>query len=105
MYQEFNRRAYRYLLLATVVVLMVGTVFYHEVEHFSWVNSYYFCVVTLATVGYGDLTPHTTAGKLFATLYIFFGVGIITTFITYTLRRGADRRAQRNKRSSPENDI
>jgi voltage-gated potassium channel len=93
---EFDRHIYRKLLLAVVVVLSVGTIFYHFQEHLSWVDAYYFCVVTLATVGYGDITPHTDLGKLFTTLYIFIGVGIITTFFTYSLRRRATKRSDRH---------
>jgi hypothetical protein len=89
---SFNKHLYRVLLALTVGTLAVGTVVYHLVEHFSWVNAYYFSVVTLATVGYGDLTPHTTFGKIFTTFYIFVGVGIVTAFITYTIRRGAHKR-------------
>jgi voltage-gated potassium channel len=95
--QFFDKNVYRYLIGLTVGILIIGTVFYHFVEHFTWVDAYYFCVVTLATVGYGDLTPHTTAGKLFTTVYIFAGVGIITTFITYTVRRRADKVSQRHE--------
>lgn len=95
--RETNVRvAYRVLVSAVILVLTIGTIFYHEVEHFGWVDAYYFCVVTLATVGYGDFVPHTTAGKLFTTLYIFVGVGIFTSFITVTLRRRADKRTNKN---------
>ena len=105
MKEQFERRAYQYLVLATVLVVAIGTVFYHVVEHFSYVDAYYFSVVTLVTVGYGDFVPVTTLGKLFTTLYLFVGVGIITTFITYTLKRReakvATRHANRtNKRNS-----
>lgn len=82
---------YHVLLAATALTLGIGTVFYHIVEKFSWLDAYYFSVVTLATVGYGDLTPHTDIGKLFTTFYIFIGVGIITAFITYTVRRRASK--------------
>lgn len=91
-----ERHIYRVLLSATVFILLVGTVFYHLVEHFSWLNAYYFSVVTLATIGYGDLTPHTAPGKLFTTFYIFAGVGIITTFFGYRLRRRIDNGPKRN---------
>lgn len=90
----FDRHIYRILLGLVLLVLGIGTIFYHFVEGWGWVDAYYFCVVTLATVGYGDLTPTTPAGKIFTTLYIFTGVGILTTFISYGLRR----RAQRIKR-------
>lgn len=39
-------------------------------------------VVTLATVGYGDFTPKTDAGKLFTVLYVLIGVGILLSFVT-----------------------
>jgi hypothetical protein len=47
------------------------------------------------TVGYGDITPKTTFGKIFTTFYVFVGVGIITTFITYNLRRRAEKISKR----------
>ena len=37
--------------------------------------------MTLATVGYGDLSPHTALGKLFSIMYVLVGVGIITALI------------------------
>lgn len=98
MKEDIGKHAYRLLVAATVVVIGIGTVFYHLVEHFGWVDAYYFSVVTLATVGYGDLTPHTTAGKLFTTFYIFIGVGIVAAFISYTLRRRAQVRAYKRRR-------
>jgi hypothetical protein len=95
-----ERHAYRLLLGVVALMLGMGTVVYHIVEKFSWVDAYYFCVVTLATVGYGDLTPHTTFGKIFTTFYILFGVGILTAFISLrTRRRGEQIQAHRAGKS------
>ncbi len=91
MQQGFDKRVYRYLALAAFLVLATGTMVYHYVEHLSWVNAYYFSVITLTTVGYGDIVPHTDVGKIFTTFYILAGVGIITTFISYSMRRQAHR--------------
>lgn len=87
----FDQHVYRLLVAAAVITLATGTAVYHFVEHFKWIDAYYFSVVTLATIGYGDFVPHTNFGKIFTTFYIFIGVGIITTFITYTMRRRADK--------------
>jgi voltage-gated potassium channel len=95
MEQQLSRHTYRYLLAAVIFILLIGTNFYHFVEHFSWLNAYYFSVVTLTTVGYGDLAPKTAGGKLFTTFFLFIGVGLITTFITYSIRRRAMVRAER----------
>lgn len=100
MQASFNKYIYRYLLFAALLALMVGTVFYHFVEHLTWLNAYYFSVITLATVGYGDITPHTNAGKIFTTFYVLFGIGIITTFISMRMQRRGEifaRRHQLNK--------
>lgn len=53
-----------------------GTVFFHLVEGWGWVDSYFFTVVTLSTVGYGNITPETTLGKLGTTGFIFAGLGV-----------------------------
>lgn len=99
--QTFDRHVYRILIALVLVTLTTGTIVYHIVEKFSWLNAYYFSVVTLATVGYGDYVPHTDFGKIFTTFYIFIGVGIVTTFFTATSRRRAskmqDRRDKKEK--------
>ncbi len=76
----------RRIALVVVLVLGIGTVFYHYVEALKWLDSIYFCVVTLATVGYGDITPKTDAGKVFTIFYILFGVAIIAASLSYLLR-------------------
>lgn len=91
MQEKFDKHIYHILFVSTLATLGIGTLVYRLVEDFSWVDAYYFSVITLATVGYGDLTPQTTFGKIFTTFYIFIGVGIITTFISYTVRRRANK--------------
>jgi voltage-gated potassium channel len=98
MKDSFDKHVYRILLGSALFVLTLGTIFYHFVEHFSWLNAYYFSVVSLTTVGYGDLAPHTAAGKIFTTFYVMFGIGIITTFITYSMRRREAKFTERHKK-------
>jgi voltage-gated potassium channel len=74
-------KGYRDLLITTAFVLLVGTVAYHFIEGWSWIDSIYFSVTTLSTVGYGDFTPKTDLGKIFTIFYIIIGIGIILTFI------------------------
>jgi voltage-gated potassium channel len=94
----FNKYIFRLLLLGVFLLLLTGTIFYHLIEKFSWLDAYYFSVVTLATVGYGDLVPHTPAGKIFTTIYIFLGVGTLAAFLSaMTRRRGAKIRERHPK--------
>ena len=85
----FKRPETRALMVLALVVLITGVVYYVNVEHWSLVNAIYFCVVTLGTVGYGDITPATEAGKLFTVMYIIVGLSVIGGFFA-TLGRLID---------------
>lgn len=57
-------------------LILFATVFYRLVEGWALIDAFYFSVVTIATVGYGDFAPHTVLGKLFTVGYIFAGIGL-----------------------------
>jgi voltage-gated potassium channel len=80
-------KRFRLVGAITVVYLAIGTVFYRIVEDLRWIDSLYFCVVSLLTVGYGDFTPKTDFGKLFTIFYLLCGVGILAAFASILLKR------------------
>jgi voltage-gated potassium channel Kch len=59
-----------------VTLIVIATIFYRTAEGWSWLDAVYFSVVTIATVGYGDIIPQTAIGKIFTMGYIFSGIGI-----------------------------
>ena len=69
------------LLSLAISVILTGTFVYHFIEGWNYLDSLYFTVITLTTVGYGDLSPQTPAGKIFTMFFIFTGLGIILSFI------------------------
>lgn len=80
-----------------MVLLVGGAIFFHYQEKWSWLNSFYFCTVTLATVGYGDFTPQTNLGKIVDIFYILGGIGVIVTFANLFVRRAGERAVERAK--------
>jgi voltage-gated potassium channel Kch len=62
-------------------VLLVGTLAYHFLEGWSLLDSLYFSVITLATVGYGDLVPTTPVAKVLTILYVINGISILLALL------------------------
>lgn len=56
-------------------VMLLGTFGFMVIERISLADAFYFCIVTIATVGYGDIHPATQGGKLLAIIMIIMGVG------------------------------
>ncbi len=56
-----------------ILLMTIGTVVYRFLEEWTWIQSFYFSVVTLSTVGYGDLHPTSDASRLFTAFYILGG--------------------------------
>jgi len=61
--------------------LLVGTITYHYLEGWSLIDALYFSVITLATVGYGDLTPTTPIAKIFTIIYVINGLSILLALL------------------------
>lgn len=99
----------RGLVYATLLIIVFGAVFYRVVEGWRWLDAFYFTVITLTTVGYGDLAPQSDAAKLFTMFYVLVGLGILGSFVALIAESrpagptlpGA---AGLLRRRSPEND-
>lgn len=78
------------------VVVGIGTVFYRLVEDLAWLDSLYFSVITLTTVGYGDFSPVTSTGKVFTMFYVLAGIGIFVALVTEIGQHLVDARKKEN---------
>lgn len=90
---------YRSLLFASASIVAIGTVVYHYVEGWTWLDSLYFSTITLTTIGFGDFAPQTDGGKIFTIIYIVIGIGMILAFINTVYMHFKDFREkeERNK--------
>lgn len=85
------------VLAITAAIVLWASVFYHFVEKWSWVDSIYFSVVTISTVGFGDFSPETSIGKIFTIFYIIIGLGVFVTAAT-TVADAIIKQAKENDR-------
>ena len=79
--EKQNHKRYHSLGIFALIVLLTGTIAYHFIEGWSYLDSLYFSLTTLTTIGYGDLIPTTAFSKIFTIIYIFLGLGIIFSFV------------------------
>lgn len=82
----WERHSDRILGAMALGVLTLGTVAYHFLESWSWVDSFYFSSVAGTTVGFGDLSPTTDVSKLVSVAYIFLAISILGTFLDQRLK-------------------
>ncbi len=78
--------------LFAIIFIYAGIIFqveqrYHPETFRSFLEAAYFAVVTMTTVGYGDITPVSDAGRLFTVLMILTGIALIPTQIGDLIRR------------------
>ena len=85
----------RGLVYSVFFVIGTGTLIFSAVEGWELLDAMYFTVITLTTVGYGDFSPQTDLGKIFAIVYILTGLGLIGSFISLLADRRRERIRQR----------
>jgi voltage-gated potassium channel len=72
----------------TVLSLVAGMAGFMTIEHYSASDAFYMTVITVSTVGFGELHPLSEAGRLFVAFFILFNlvvvaylVSVLSTFI------------------------
>ncbi len=107
-----DRRFAPRILLAAVSLLLLlscGSLGFRLIEGWSWFDSLYMVVISITTVGYGEIQPLSAPGRMFAMVVILGGVGVgsyvlltLTRFIFEGVVEGSLRRALARRRVSKE---
>ena len=75
-------------------LVVTGTLFYWRFEDWSIIEALYFAVVTLTTVGYGDLHPTSDGTMIFTIIYILTGLGILVALLSAVAQQYLKQKAE-----------
>lgn len=83
------------LIIPFVVLLCGGTAGYMLLENTNFVDGLYLTVITITTVGYGDIVPIHTAGRIFTVILVLCGVCYVMYIFSQIAEAMADGRLRR----------
>lgn len=100
--KQRSRRAIVLLVTFPILVglITLGTVIFHSLEEWTWIQSFYFTVVTISTVGYGDVVPTNDTTRIVVSFFILIGVavgaGIISLYGSSIVKKRVTKRLDEN---------
>jgi voltage-gated potassium channel len=75
-------------LIIMLTLWLIGTIGYVLIDNYTWFDAFYMTIITVATVGYGEVEPLSNAGKIFTAFLILtsfgtfaYAVSSITKFV------------------------
>lgn len=77
----FRSKMYTAMMLL-IIVILIGVVGYKSISDYSWVDAFYMTIITITTVGFGEVSPLDDASKLFTIFLILSSVVIVGYAIT-----------------------
>jgi len=87
MKSEFKPAVYAFILLISIV--SIGIIGFIIIEGFSFIESFFMTIITIATVGFQEVHPLSDVGRVFTAFLIIFSFGIfayaVTTFTRYII--------------------
>lgn len=102
-------RELRTSLLTLVAVMVVGVVGFRTIEGWTWLESLWMAVITLTTIGFGEIHPLSDRGRVFTLLYILLAVGAATYAVAqltgYVLEGGLARAIRARRRESQMREL
>lgn len=95
------RRSFLRILFWLLGIVVLGTAGYRWLEGYSWLEALYMTVITLSTVGYGEVRPLSDTGRAFTIGLILLGVGtaayLFTTLAEYIVSGELEGTLQRRR--------
>ncbi|KAI0371282.1 hypothetical protein BV20DRAFT_1112654 [Pilatotrama ljubarskyi] len=99
-----KQRALMIIVIVLLVYIAFGALINSILLHLSFINGLYFSVVSIETIGFGDIVPKSTGARVWTCVYILFGViniGVAIAMCRETILEGLEigyRRRMRDMR-------
>ena len=100
------------LLVASGVAVIVGTVIMYNLESgaenskmTTILDALWWCVATVTTVGYGDVVPVTSLGRIVALVYMFFGISLVATLLAVISNSFYKKRIEKGETEKKKQDM
>ena len=81
-FKQLTRSQLGLVLIPIIFLILLGTLGYAILEGWSFLDALYVTIITVTTVGYGDLSPGTPAGRIFSMLFALSAIGMASFAIT-----------------------
>jgi voltage-gated potassium channel len=99
-------RRTRPIMVYAALLVLIGAAVYHWLEGWSWLDSVYFVVITLTTIGYGDFAPTMPVTKLLTIFYGLNGIMLLLTLFDVVRRvRRWETRKKPQQHSAPSRSV
>ena len=101
-----------YLLMASGIAIFVGTMIMYNLESGvenskmkTVLDALWWCIATVTTVGYGDVVPVTSLGRIVAIIYMFFGITLIATLLAVVTNTFYRKRVEKQETDKKEHEM
>ena len=93
-----NTTLHLQIVMATLLMLLVvGTFLFHYLENWTYIQSFYFSVTTITTVGYWDIVPSKDTTRLAVSIYIMIAVTLYISTATVLWNKYLENTAKRKE--------
>lgn len=100
------------LLAAAAVIILLGTLVMYSIESKdpntkmkTFLDALWWCVATVTTVGYGDVVPVTSVGRMVALVYMFFGIAMISILLSVITNTFYRKKIQKDELEEKEREM
>lgn len=95
-----RRRQFRAAAILILIIMPIGIIGFMAIEGLSLIEATWLMIITLTTIGYGDISAATLLGKIFTICLVLVGLGALTFFLSssFALLFSSEAVTRRRKR-------